>query len=99
MEPIEQAGWKPPLWLGMEWQFTLLLGFLALVAVISKSLWFAIFALVVILLVYRAMVAINDREPRMTALFSSTQRYALGEYSRLADADAPRRTLPKANRL
>lgn len=86
IEQIAPAGWRPPLWLNIEWRFTVLLVFGLLLSLMTKIPLFIISVSVIELAVYMFMlVPLSEREPLILDLWANTRRFAQ-VLVRMADA-------------
>jgi hypothetical protein len=98
IEPIAPAGWRAPLWLNIEWRFTVLLLFALLLSLMTRIPIVIIVAFVIDLALYIfAFVPLAEREPFILDLWANTRRFAQ-VLDRLADARSPVPNFPSRQR-
>lgn len=98
VEPIAAAGWRAPLWLNIEWRFTVLLVLTLLVSLLTKIPLYIITVVVVDLGLYLyVFTPISEREPFILDLWANCRRFSK-VLVRLADATDPQPNLPARQR-
>jgi hypothetical protein len=99
MEPIEQAGWKPALWLGLDWRLTTLLLFGVLASLMTHWPVFILVVCVLEVAIYMwAFLPLADREPILLDLWTNT-RVFWNPFDRMASAWRPAPNYPSEQRL
>lgn len=93
--PIEAAGWRPPLWLGIEWRTTLLLIVLVLFSVLAKNIVLLVGAVTIAIALYMQFLQIAEDEPHFYELFAVT-RGLMHVYLRVADIFSQIKAFPKS---